>query len=555
MSGAIPTLSRGGSWQPDATPATLDKSDPTYGMSNGGANPNPRYFPGSQFGVRSGPHLGGPFARAPVSHVGWASQPGGMMPGNQVAFGPGNPAIRRVGNSTGPVPSVVATENARQWNVPLTEGANWEMQAGAPKPMTPEPNYARHVGPMYGGVEGENGMLGPAIGGGVPSIALRPGGGYAASAVGRGRQTVYRDRAESLPAPPPPSTLETESIKRKSRRARAKRDCAESKTPSGSSSRRPRQPSTKSVQHHHLASDGTSANAHSLVSTRQESKKVSEQKQSASDLGRTTAMTPKNPKKPKQASPDRSTHTKSSSTRSTPSPPDKHGSTLDFTALQGFDTDSRKSSTFDLSSLTPKLPSASGQNGQYPSRPTGPGLIRTKIDAPPGYIPPMADEGYDRYLPHPAAPVPDRVDRHLASNLNAALTLTGRVNTGEMVEYGSAMTRTVRQADPKSSIDYRSRTCSKKDPLGPPAEYTPPGFPLPTRPFGGDYVTHNRSGPAMARHGVAWVRQKDVDGVALPDAPEGPRWVQARPPRGEEVRGGGWWESGREGGIGGGGRG
>jgi len=74
-------------------------------------------------------------------------------------------------------------------------------------------------------------------------------------------------------------------------------------------------------------------------------------------------------------------------------------------------------------------------------------------------------------------------------------------------------------------------------------EYIPEGYPRPVREIG-----WNREGPAMARPGIAWGRQKDVpEGFSLPETPAGPRWVVARPPAKGGLRGDEWWESGGEG--------
>ncbi|GFZ48819.1 hypothetical protein JCM24511_06568 [Saitozyma sp. JCM 24511] len=66
--------------------------------------------------------------------------------------------------------------------------------------------------------------------------------------------------------------------------------------------------------------------------------------------------------------------------------------------------------------------------------------------------------------------------------------------------------------------------------------YLPLGYARPTREIG-----WNRDGPAMKTYGVAWGRKA---GPALPDGPRGPSWVQARPPRAELVLGGEWLASG-----------
>lgn len=67
--------------------------------------------------------------------------------------------------------------------------------------------------------------------------------------------------------------------------------------------------------------------------------------------------------------------------------------------------------------------------------------------------------------------------------------------------------------------------------------YRPPGFPKPVRSLG-----INRDGPAMRTHGIAWDREGTVD--ALPGGPAGPRWIQARPPVPAGQPSGNWWQAG-----------
>lgn len=57
-------------------------------------------------------------------------------------------------------------------------------------------------------------------------------------------------------------------------------------------------------------------------------------------------------------------------------------------------------------------------------------------------------------------------------------------------------------------------------------------------------IPWNRDGPAMRTYGIAWLREGDVE--ALPGGPAGPRWIQARPPASAAVAqsGDSWWESG-----------
>jgi hypothetical protein len=106
------------------------------------------------------------------------------------------------------------------------------------------------------------------------------------------------------------------------------------------------------------------------------------------------------------------------------------------------------------------------------------------------------EEDYDRYMAHPAAPSP----------------LPG----------------TARKTEPPLRMDLK---------IVKPEDYRPPAFPAPTKP-----LAWNRDGPAMKTHGVAWAREAPEG--QLPTGPAGPRWAQARPPRLDFQRTGNWWESG-----------
>ena len=136
--------------------------------------------------------------------------------------------------------------------------------------------------------------------------------------------------------------------------------------------------------------------------------------------------------------------------------------------------------------------------------------MRNMVDAlsqsdsrrPEKYLSPSAAEGYDRYVAHPAIPSPTTIDR------------SAQQQQLQREAFGS---------QPVSGTQN--------------AEYIPLGYARPTRE-----LEWNRDGPAMKTHGVAWKR----DAAVLASAPEGPRWVQARPPREMAVQGGGWWESGGE---------
>ncbi|WWC64722.1 uncharacterized protein I303_107333 [Kwoniella dejecticola CBS 10117] len=119
---------------------------------------------------------------------------------------------------------------------------------------------------------------------------------------------------------------------------------------------------------------------------------------------------------------------------------------------------------------------------------------------PTGYVSPMDDDLYDPYEAHPAAPASQHSARQSIPSRNSA------------------------------SLDFAQKPPVTK-------QYIPPGFAKPTRS-----VPWNREGPAMKTHGIAWMREGDPQ--ELPTAPKGPRWDVARPPRAENMKGGTWWESG-----------
>ena len=116
-----------------------------------------------------------------------------------------------------------------------------------------------------------------------------------------------------------------------------------------------------------------------------------------------------------------------------------------------------------------------------------------------GYIPPDSEDGYDPYEAHPAP-------------ANAVLT--------HSVEKPKAANK-----PPGAGLKHVS-----------PDSYRPPGFPKPVKE-----LAWNREGPAMKTHGVAWLREAELD--ALPGGPAGPRYIQARPPALAIQNGSSWWES------------
>ncbi|WWD19738.1 hypothetical protein CI109_104202 [Kwoniella shandongensis] len=133
------------------------------------------------------------------------------------------------------------------------------------------------------------------------------------------------------------------------------------------------------------------------------------------------------------------------------------------------------------------------------------GTVHAQHRTPPGYISPLGDDLYDRYSPHPAAPVPEWMERQL------------------------------RTSHSQPSLSKRSPSSTTKQ-----EDYIPIGYARPVKE-----LAWNRTGPAMKTYGIAWLREGEAE--SLPEGPKGPRWEVARPPRAEQVQGGGWWQSGADG--------
>ncbi|OWZ33453.1 sulfite reductase (NADPH) hemoprotein beta-component [Cryptococcus neoformans AD2-60a] len=133
-------------------------------------------------------------------------------------------------------------------------------------------------------------------------------------------------------------------------------------------------------------------------------------------------------------------------------------------------------------------------------------------NGPAGYVSSLFDDPYDRYATHPNAPTPDGIEKLLSLSSSPSPSISKPPSTP------------LRPLQPKAPKD---------------GDYIPPGFAKPTK-----NLSWNRDGPAMRTYGIAWKREGDPE--KLPEGPEGPRWVQARPPRVDHVLGGSWWESGGE---------
>lgn len=173
-----------------------------------------------------------------------------------------------------------------------------------------------------------------------------------------------------------------------------------------------------------------------------------------------------------------------------------------------------KSKAYDMSPLSTALP-CSGTTLDFqthtrvrPASPSARAYMHTHSHSQ--STPDSPEEVYDRYSTHPAAPVPDRADRYVYSP-----------------SAGSSKSRAPVSPSPTDMILVGDA-------------YLPVGYARPVKE-----LEWNRDGPAMKTYGVAWKRH--TEDLVLPKGPEGPRWVQARPPRVDVLSGGGWWESGGQG--------
>ena len=563
MSGAIPGLSRGGSWVPPAHPGhpangtainphplsktgTSSAAPPSQLESGGMANPwiNSRYFPSGPFSFIPGAHhapsthhgLHPASVLGPLQHPGWAwSQAQPSVAGNPVGSATfpmsESGTILRPRQATPstvspaliphtPVPMSVASGGRYRDGSFVWEGGSWERHGGAPKPTTREPEYVRPVPEPYV----QHG---------------RPIGDTPAT-------IVHRRRAESLPPVPEPNA--TGSLTERERRdRRARHETDRERTASGSElelegrkraigrpsiiKRRSSEQDLPQIARHvqrEVALDHSNRSPPSRLNSKVLSRMARidttvvppplgplktfptstistaspyTKLMNRPHISRRHTHNPGSPSSspstrgPPLSTTDSASHFAHQRARllSAPNPPSTRstaqGSIIDWTSTDGELSPNgahSPKSRFGLSDLSATLPS-------HTMRP------RTKADAPPGYVSPTSHDTYDRYAAHPAAPPPDRVDRYL----NNPTSLTQE--TGIQ-----------------------------------PSQYVPIGYATPTREIG-----WNRDGPAMKTHGVAWNRH--TAGMVLPEIPEGPRWIQARPPRDDMVSGGAWWESGGQG--------
>ncbi|WWD03779.1 hypothetical protein V865_001835 [Kwoniella europaea PYCC6329] len=536
MAGAIPALSRGGSWLPGQGPGNGTSLPPLQPQSAYGSSPissYPQTPPTALGGMSGSPVIGGPlqfpkspWARPPASPAsvhsarsrtlsqldlaGSASTHGLKR---ESALGPvkhngwlktGSEALESIGGSIyqesiGPRASVRAITPSHSPSGHLrgspSAGDHWERQAGSPKPSSREPDYIHKnqshpptevsvpITSPYRKISGHD-ILQPSPYRRVTELLPPPPSEHSGSS----RPSLARRHTHNPLHAPKPRKHQEEDLYRSAqlnnRLARLSLAGRECHTPDPHSAPHspavPREASHSSRSRRHSSSDTSSSSSLPNESAHHKSHKHAERTRHLSTPHGGIPLVPS----PSSASPD---------------PGPSAGSALEFTS--------------NISRHIPSSPqlfpqAASNLGGSYKSSPNSSRSRTSSVTGlsakkPVGYISPMDNEEYDPYEAHPAAPVPDRTDRHVNS----------------------------------AGLNVSETSPSPQTPLSPAKkEYVPPGFAKPTRE-----VPWNREGPAMKTHGIAWLREGDPH--ALPTAPKGPRWDVARPPRIDQTRNGSWWES------------
>ena len=573
-----------------APPLPVDaKSDPDLYLNQGASifgRRNPMYLPGAQMSVPNRGGFGGFPGNlgGPMMYGGWARDVESVVRANGSVVGGG---YRQMANPIVPVSRFGSAVGHGVSGVPVvSEGRTWEEQAGAPKPLAAEPDYGRHAEVVHG--------PGPSV------VAARQGGATVRGGSGRTTGTrsdvvglksvtgrkVFRQKAETLQAPPSESVMT-----KKERKGKHRKKGDSNHSTHGTSEA---QSSRHVVEEHDFAIEQASNRDTQPKSAKTSAKSASRSAETSrvtTPESLKTGDVPPPPPRPKARTPDpiplqprtrvrktslpdrtnlAMTPTTRMSTRAPPTTPSTStrssptslrttaasGSTKDFTTTptktSSGSTDS--SGTFNLFHIGPTLPvlpippsSTTTRARGYQVSSQAPGLHRTKYDAPSGYIPPMSEEGYDRYLPHPAAPVPDRIDQYLhlqAPFHHQSTTQTEAIakNTSDSESSSETKPTTPSYHPSLTKSPNPSQNGNQNVKMSSDRTYRPLGYAPETRKM----AEINRSGPAMARHGIAWERKEEASGLVLGDRPEGPRWVVARPPREGEVKGGAWWESGGE---------
>lgn len=583
MAGAIPTLSRGGSWVPAAHPGhpangTIANPHPMASaagsyqdndrastvMSGGGSLWNPLYSPFAIFPLLPSPmsmRFGAPSHYSGMMGSMAQSQQSGTSIGTDVsAVQPNQPAR----------PSMPRRATTMKSGLPQTPntGAQIQLDADVSDDFPADRAPTHHTGPQ--------------------DVKAAPG------APRPGKPVIHRKRADSLPPVPPPELEPPSSFdQRKERKKRSDRPSSNSpperdRTYSGSESMLharkaviPRPPMRRIISHGQesyttLKKPGGRSDTEGSVAvrdvaadhakrsppSRRQSWNLVNPKKTSSDRSQlnppmATVLSPR-PPAPRDSSP-RHNHRQSHGTalRQEVSPvrkrngfspdyrhpprsqrshrsSDKNGIVSDLRAGSGRDLDGR---IMDFTGA----PSSHGSKGGSDRRsrydlstlsralpdssvtsPTSSSFTTSTTRMPTGYISPTQNDGYDRYAAHPAGPTPSEFTSRSGVELRTAESPSGIPPTSPSL------------TSPTSPAD------TTYFPEGDSVLYLPLGYARPTKEIG-----WNREGPAMKTHGVAWNRHQE--GMVLPETPDGSRWIQARPPRAEMVAGGSWWESGGQG--------
>ncbi|WVQ84591.1 hypothetical protein IAT38_006745 [Cryptococcus sp. DSM 104549] len=591
-SGIVAAGSGGGAWGMGSVSGSISPS--AYGRPGAPVRPAQSEMAGAAtiHGLKREQVLG------PVQHFGWlktgseADGGGGSVAGSfesaSFAGGGGGGGIAKLAPparsmaSVASIPHSMRSNRSRRYSekdyqghhfdehLPVEMGRSWERHGGSPKPTTPEPDYGirrdsggkgRHHG---GGGGGGGGRRISDATANAPSpykklsehVVLPPASsdGRPPSSHGHSRPQLKR-RHSHTPTPPllspkPKKSSGEDDLGRSAqmncRLARLSLQGRDCKTPDPP-------PSSPLIGQGHssvppvprggpLSPGGTGSNAGSGAGAGGRPSMVRRHTSVASQTSHAPSSLPTSPVHNKHLTQVQHPRTRHSSTPHSPRSPHSPqaaspgyddraaaGSTVDFTApppppasggrsragsLAGTPTVKtfpRLSGNAD-SPLSPLSPGSAGSH-RAPSGVFGGAVVGGK-DVPIGYISPLADEPYDRYAAHPSAPAPDRLDRAL--------------HGGSSPSYAGTHTET----------ESLLRPPQERPPSN--GEYLPLGYARPVRD-----VAWNREGPAMKTHGIAWLREGDPG--RLPEGPEGPRWAVARPPRGEHVLGGGWWQSGGDG--------
>lgn len=515
MSGHIPTLSRGGSWVPPAHPghpANGTIADPhpreamfptssIHGSALGVFPPSWQCPPNGPFSARSVGGFAGPESAVSV----YASAPLGNMSGWSPALAhpfmaPSMAAFTGISPSahTPRTPTIISELPTRATRRTLPHSpyhdVSWEDGAGAPRRIPREQHYPLNGSPL------------------VPSESAA--------------KIIHRKRADSLPPPPSPELLiqtsnpirpalsKDESL-HKDERDRTASGSGKQLEARRNSFKRPSSKRASSYYHSPLATPSSPEKMDRSLAKDQARRSpprmhaiarmprvdVSKANSAQSSISSSAGTVPKSPYIKLGRPPAMRRHTSHHEY-------EKHESRSVGQSTAGSRQDRQSRLPQELS---PSLPSR--QSKVYDLFPLETALppsprFRTKADAPLGYISPTTiHEAYDRYSTHPAAPAPDRMDR-MERHLQSSATSSSPNSPTDMILMGDA--------------------------------YLPVGYARPTKE-----LEWNRDGPAMKTYGVAWKRHSDD--LVLPKGPEGPRWVQARPPRVDVLSGGGWSQSGGRG--------